>query len=110
MQAVAFRFQLRRQNILFFTTKNQCSPEHVLVVSQFMANVMRYRRHALSSQPSSLYEPYRATARRAPSKPLIFLPHTLSEITGPVYGHSNISETDSDLTRQHSGEPMGERI
>jgi protocatechuate 3,4-dioxygenase beta subunit len=41
---------------------------------------------------------------------LIFLPHTLSEITGPVYGHSEISEADSDLTRQHSGEPLGERI
>jgi len=38
------------------------------------------------------------------------LPHTLSEITGPVYGHSEISEADSDLTRQHSGEPLGERI
>jgi protocatechuate 3,4-dioxygenase beta subunit len=57
-----------------------------------------------------LYEPYRATIRRAPSKPLIFLPHTLSEITGPVYGHSSLAETDSDLTRQHSGEPLGERI
>ena len=75
-----------------------------------MANVMSYRRHALSSQPSSLYEPYRATVRRAPVKPLIFLPHTLSEVTGPVYGHSNLSETDGDLTRQHSGEPLGERI
>jgi protocatechuate 3,4-dioxygenase beta subunit len=41
---------------------------------------------------------------------LVFLPHTLSEITGPVYGHSTISETDSDLTRQHPGEPLGERI
>ena len=38
------------------------------------------------------------------------MPHTLSEITGPVYGHSEISEADSDLTRQHSGEPLGERI
>jgi protocatechuate 3,4-dioxygenase beta subunit len=90
--------------------KNLCSPESVLVVSQFMVNGTPYRRHALSSQPFSLYEPYRATARRAPVRPLIFLPHTLSEVTGPVYGHSDISETDCDLTRQHSGEPLGERI
>jgi len=75
-----------------------------------MANVTPYRRHALSSQPSSLYEPYRSTVRRAPSKPLVFLPHTISEVTGPVYGHSDLSESDSDLTRQHSGEPLGERI
>jgi protocatechuate 3,4-dioxygenase beta subunit len=38
------------------------------------------------------------------------LPHTLSEVTGPVFGHDDISETDNDLTRQHAGEPLGERI
>jgi protocatechuate 3,4-dioxygenase beta subunit len=75
-----------------------------------MAKVAPYRRPTPESQPPSLYEPYRATIRRAPSKPLIFLPHTLSEITGPVYGHGSLAETDSDLTRQHSGEPLGERI
>jgi protocatechuate 3,4-dioxygenase beta subunit len=47
---------------------------------------------------------------RAPRQPLVLLPHTLSEITGPVYGHSAIAETDNDLTRQHAGEPQGERI
>ncbi len=52
-----------------------------------------YRRHEAGSQPSSLYEPYRASVRRAPSTPLIFLPHTLSEVTGPVYGHGEIGET-----------------
>jgi protocatechuate 3,4-dioxygenase, beta subunit len=41
---------------------------------------------------------------------LIILPHTLSEVTGPVYGHGDIAETDNDLTRQHAGEPIGERI
>src|SRR5215471_13871851 len=75
-----------------------------------MKNVVPYRRHDPASQPSSLYEPYRSTVLRAPRKPLILLPHTLSEITGPVYGHSSITETDNDLTRQHAGEPQGERI
>jgi protocatechuate 3,4-dioxygenase beta subunit len=69
-----------------------------------------YRRPEPGSQPSSRYDPYRSNALRAPSKPLIFLPHTLSEVTGPVYGHGEIGETDNDLTRQHAGEPMGERI
>jgi len=69
-----------------------------------------YQRHESGTQPESLYEPYRSTLRRAPSKPLIFLPHTLSEVTGPVYGHGNIAETDNDLTAQHQGEPLGERI
>ncbi len=75
-----------------------------------MTHVTPYRRHDPAGQPSSLYEPYRATLRRAPAKPLIFLPHTLSEVTGPVYGHSGITETDNDLTRQHRSEPLGERI
>jgi protocatechuate 3,4-dioxygenase, beta subunit len=69
-----------------------------------------YHRHEAGSQPPSLYEPYKSTVRRAPSKPLIVLPHTLSEVTGPLYGESDIRETDNDLTRQHAGEPLGERI
>ena len=69
-----------------------------------------YRRSAAGSQPPHLYEPYRSTVLRAPRRPLILLPHTLSEITGPVYGHSEVAENDSDLTRQHAGEPLGERI
>jgi protocatechuate 3,4-dioxygenase beta subunit len=69
-----------------------------------------YCRSEGSGQPNYLHEPYRSSVRRAPSKPLIFLPHTLSEITGPVYGHGEIGETDNDLTRQHAGEPLGERI
>jgi protocatechuate 3,4-dioxygenase beta subunit len=27
-----------------------------------------------------------------------------------VYGHGPIGETDNDLTRQHSGDPLGERV
>ena len=79
-------------------------------IEQRMNKIVPYRRHDAGSQPASLYEPYRATVRRAPRKPLVFLPHTLSEITGPVYGHHDIAETDNDLTRQHPGEALGERI
>jgi protocatechuate 3,4-dioxygenase, beta subunit len=72
--------------------------------------IQAYRRHEPGSQPPSLHEPYRATVLRSPRKPLVFLPHTLSETTGPVYGHDDIAEADHDLTRQHAGEPLGERI
>jgi protocatechuate 3,4-dioxygenase beta subunit len=75
-----------------------------------MTGVIPYRRHAPDSQPTSFYPPYRATSRRAPGQALILLPHTLSEVTGPVYGHGDVTETDNDLTRQHAGEPLGERI
>ncbi|HVB88116.1 MAG TPA: protocatechuate 3,4-dioxygenase subunit beta [Candidatus Dormibacteraeota bacterium] len=69
-----------------------------------------YRRYPANTQPPYLYPPYKATARRSPRKPLIVLPQTLSEITGPVFGHEKMAETDNDLTRQHSGDPLGERI
>jgi protocatechuate 3,4-dioxygenase beta subunit len=72
--------------------------------------VRPYRQPEPGSQPSYQYPQYRSTIRRAPSKQLILLPHTLSEVTGPVYGHDDISETDNDLTRQHVGAPLGERI
>jgi protocatechuate 3,4-dioxygenase beta subunit len=38
------------------------------------------------------------------------MPHTLSELTGPVFGYEKIGPVDNDLTRQHPGEPLGERI
>jgi protocatechuate 3,4-dioxygenase beta subunit len=43
---------------------------------------------------------------------LIPLPQTLSELTGPVYGHDDIQELDDDLTRNAvvNGQPLGERI
>jgi protocatechuate 3,4-dioxygenase beta subunit len=69
-----------------------------------------YPRPNPDEQPSLSYPAYGSTARRAPSKPLIQIPHTISELTGPLFGHNPIGETDNDLTRQHAGEPLGERI
>ncbi|HXY85454.1 MAG TPA: protocatechuate 3,4-dioxygenase subunit beta [Gaiellaceae bacterium] len=53
---------------------------------------------------------YRSTALRAPKRPLVLLPHTLSELTGPAFGEGAVGELDHDLTRQHEGPPLGERI
>jgi protocatechuate 3,4-dioxygenase beta subunit len=69
-----------------------------------------YRRHTPGNQPEYHSPEYRSSARRAPSQPLIVLPHTKSELTGPVFGHSTVAPMDSDLTAQHAGEPIGERI
>lgn len=69
-----------------------------------------YRRPHRDTQPDYLHPPYVSTRRRAPTNPLILLPHTLSEVTGPLFGHDAIAPTDHDLTRQHAGEPIGERI
>jgi len=69
-----------------------------------------YRKIVPGTQPEYLHPTYASTVKRAPTKPLILLPHTGTELTGPVFGHSLIREQDGDLTRQHAGEPLGERI
>jgi protocatechuate 3,4-dioxygenase, beta subunit len=61
-------------------------------------------------QPPYDHPAYRSSTLRAPKQPLLLLPHTLSELTGPAFGEDAVSEVDSDLTRQHAGEPLGERI
>ena len=60
--------------------------------------------------PPYLSPDYRSTRLRAPDRPLIVLPESMQDPTGPVYGESPPAETDSDLTRQHDAEPLGERI
>ena len=79
-------------------------------VTREVSSIPPYRRPDPTTQTTLLWDAYRSTVRRTPRKPLIVLPHTLSEITGPIFGHEDISETDNDLTRQCSGEPLGERI
>ena len=62
------------------------------------------------SQPERRYDAYVATRKRNPVQPLILMPHTLSELTGPVYGHGPLGKLDTDLTRQCAADPVGERI
>ncbi len=52
------------------------------------------------------------TALRGPPKPLIPIPQSLPEVTGPVYAHDSVGPLDADLTRngRRDGEPLGERI
>jgi protocatechuate 3,4-dioxygenase beta subunit len=51
-----------------------------------------------------------SSRKRAPSQSLIAIPPTLSEVTGPRFAPDELAKGEDDLTRQHSGEPLGERI
>jgi protocatechuate 3,4-dioxygenase beta subunit len=64
----------------------------------------------LAAHPPYLAPDYRSTRARAPSRPLVVIPPTLSEMIGPRFGHDGVRAGDADLTRQHDGEPVGERI
>src|SRR4029453_18121498 len=64
----------------------------------------------LTGDPPYDYPDYVGTRLRHPVEPLVLLPHTLSERTAPVYGDLPLGDLDHDLTRQHAGDPLGERI
>ncbi|MGH9056454.1 MAG: protocatechuate 3,4-dioxygenase subunit beta [Acidimicrobiales bacterium] len=53
---------------------------------------------------------YRSTAKRAPRQPLVWWAAELRPSDGPSWGTDRVSPADADLTRQHAGEPLGERI
>ena len=68
------------------------------------------RRPPEGTHPPIHFAGYRSTELRHPKQPLVIIPQTLSELTGPVYGYGKMGPVDNDLTRQHAGEPQGERI
>lgn len=69
-----------------------------------------YQRPGVDVHPPLNSPEYGSTVRRAPGLPPIPLPHSLTEITGPLLGEGEVHALDADLTRQHDGEPLGERI
>jgi len=64
------------------------------------------------SHPRYVHEPYVSARLRGPTKPLVPLDHTLSELTGPIFGQDMVVPLDHDLSRNaaKSGQAIGERI
>ena len=75
-----------------------------------MSQITGYRRPTAGTQPDYLFPPYASTVKRAPTQPLVMLPQTQTELTGPVFGYGEVKRGDHDLTQQHAGDPIGERI
>lgn len=65
-----------------------------------------------ASHPPALAPDYRSTRLRAPSRPLLTIPQTLSETTGPAFGQDVIGPLDHDLLQNAvaGGVPIGARI
>jgi protocatechuate 3,4-dioxygenase beta subunit len=63
-----------------------------------------------SGHPRNDSPEYRSSLLRAPKQPLHILPGRLAELTEPLLAGETIGALDHDLTRQHDGEPLGERI
>jgi protocatechuate 3,4-dioxygenase beta subunit len=64
----------------------------------------------METDPPYLYPDYRSTVLRAPSRPLVPAPARLADLAAPLFGDETVGPGDHDLTRQHGGEPLGERI
>ena len=64
-----------------------------------------------SGQPARDYPPYRSSTLRHPRQPLVMVkdPEAV-ELTGPAFGVTDVTPFDADLTVQHTGQPLGERI
>ena len=63
--------------------------------------------------PPALSQNYKTSVTRSPRYSLISLENTLSETTGPVFGHNDIDPIDKDLLKnfaQPGQSPIGERI
>jgi protocatechuate 3,4-dioxygenase, beta subunit len=75
-----------------------------------MKNSSEFRRPAPGTQPPHLHPPYLSSIHRAPANPLVRIPQTISETTGPDFLHHPLKPGGADLTRHHAGVPLGQRI
>ena len=75
-----------------------------------MTDVLGYERGRPGEDPPYLDPNYGSTVKRAPSKPLVRLEHTLTEVTGPGFADGWTGADKTDLTRQSKAQPIGERM
>ena len=70
-----------------------------------------YLREDESAHPASLAPAYASTVKRSPNYPLVRIPQTLTETTGPAACWDRLMGSAlADLTTQHAGAPLGQRI
>jgi protocatechuate 3,4-dioxygenase beta subunit len=62
------------------------------------------------AQPRLDYPPYRSSLLRHPTKSLQHADPETVERWAPCFGPQDVGAAEADLTIQHSGEPIGERI
>ncbi|MQT11193.1 protocatechuate 3,4-dioxygenase subunit beta [Segnochrobactrum spirostomi] len=62
--------------------------------------------------PPAFFPAYKTSVLRSPRQALLSLGNTLSEMTGPVFGHDMLGPLDNDLIRNYAktGDPIGQRI
>ncbi len=69
-----------------------------------------YPRPRAGVHPPNTTPDYHSSKLRHPKQPLVIVPPTRSELTGPAYPYGHLSALDADLTKQHASDPIGQRI
>jgi len=76
-----------------------------------MTDPLPYAPEEAGTQPPSLSPDFVSSRTRAPGQAPIKIPQTLTETTGPGGAWDRLmGPAASDLTQQHKGQPLGERI
>lgn len=77
-----------------------------------MTKVNRFQPLDRASHPAPGHPRYGSTQYRAPAQRMVPIPQSLSELTGPVYGHGILQPGDDDLTTNAGTghEALGQRI
>ena len=100
------------------TPTPSAAPESLLAApdqasQQQISDEIRAAHAALGDDaPRTLHDfaPYRSSVLRHPTKnPRLVDPETI-ELHSPAFGQRDVAAIESDLTIQHAGEPLGERI
>lgn len=90
------------------TDQNQISSEIAAHRADYEAGLANGA--AVSNRTRLDYPPYRSSLLRHPTKDLHHVDPETIELVSPAFGHNDVAEIEADLTLQHTGEPLGERI
>jgi protocatechuate 3,4-dioxygenase, beta subunit len=82
----------------------EISAEIVLLAKEYERERLR------ETQPRLDYPPYRSTILRHPTMDLHHADPEEIELAAPVFGPEDVDPLEADLTIQHSGLPLGERM
>lgn len=71
-----------------------------------------YYQRDRSIHPPACDPGYKTSVARSPRQALLSIEQSMSEITGPTFGHGDLGPLDHDLIRNYAktGDPIGERI
>ncbi len=77
-----------------------------------MTTPAEYYQRNRDRHPPAYTPAYKTSVARSPRYSLISLQQSVSEITGPVFGHNDLGALDHDLIRNYAkdDDPIGERI